>query len=288
MTYPACLGDPLAQVDPFVKDVWLSTVSEALPLAKLMETRPQMLPVLVLPIVLGLVAALWAVRHTHGLARTRWMLIAALIGVALVAAFWQVRVFTSAAPLAALASAYAILAIADRLVARATGAVRAFVLFLLSLPFSPMAYAAIVPMSGPTNKGTLACLAPTALQPLAALPPGLVLAPLNSGSHLLYYTRHSVIAAPYHRNSLGNRIAIEALLASPDDAEQIVRASGARYVMLCPAMRQVDLLIPRAPHGLAALLAEGGHPNWLEPVPLAGTPYRVFTLRPPAPAPRSE
>ena len=36
-TYPACLGDPLAQVDPFVKEVWLATVSEATPLSKVMD-----------------------------------------------------------------------------------------------------------------------------------------------------------------------------------------------------------------------------------------------------------
>jgi hypothetical protein len=60
LTYPACFGDPLAQVDPFVKDVWLSKVWEAMPLPKIVEMRPETLPVIVLPIVLGFVAALCA------------------------------------------------------------------------------------------------------------------------------------------------------------------------------------------------------------------------------------
>lgn len=92
---------------------------------------------------------------------------------------------------------------------------------------------------------------------------------------------HSVIAAPYHRKSAGNHRVIEMLLASPDAAEKRVRASGAEYVMLYPSMHAVQGLKARAPRGLAAMPADGKHPDWLEPVPLNDTPYRVFTLRPP-------
>jgi hypothetical protein len=152
-----------------------------------------------------------------------------------------------------------------------------------------MLYAiAIPPSEAATSDGTAACLTPKALAPLAALPPGLVVAPIDSGSHLLSDTPHSVIAAPYHRNSLGNRRVIEMLLASPDAAEQSVRASGAHYVMLCPSMHAVEGLKGRGPHGLAAMLADGNHPDWLEPVPLSDTPYRVFTLRAPSSPSRKE
>jgi hypothetical protein len=283
LTYPGCFGDPLAQVDPFVKDVWLSKVWEAMPLPKMVEIRPETLPVIVLPIVLGFVAALCAAWREAGLQATRWACLAALIGVGLLTAFWQIRVFSSAAPLAAVAAAYAVLALTDRLVGP-TGP-RALTIAVLCLPFSSMAYAIVVP-SGKmaTNDGSTACLTPQALAPLAALPPGLVVAPIDSGSHLLSETPHSVIAAPYHRNSVGNRRVIEILLASPDAAEHSARASGADYVMLCPTMHAVETLKARAPDGLAAMLADGNHPAWLKPLPLGDTPYRVFTLRPPSPA----
>jgi hypothetical protein len=287
LTYPACFGDPLAQVDPFVKEVWLSKVWEAMPLPKVVEMRPETLPVIVLPIVLGFVAALCATWRERGLQATRWMCLAAVIGVGLLTAFWQIRVFSSAAPLAAVAAAYAVLALSDRLVSSAGP--RTLAIALLCLPFSSMLYAIAVPPSeAATSDGTAACLTPKALAPLAALPPGLVVAPIDSGSHLLSHTPHSVIAAPYHRNSLGNRRVIEMLLASPDAAEQSVRASGAHYVMLCPSMHAVEGLKGRAPHGLAAMLADGNHPDWLEPVPLSGTPYRVFTLRAPSSPSRKE
>jgi hypothetical protein len=144
-----------------------------------------------------------------------------------------------------------------------------------------LTYAIALPHDDITSAGTFACLAPKALAPLATLSPGLVVAPIDSGSHLLSETQHIVIAAPYHRNSAGNRLALEAFLASPERAEDIVRQSGAKYVMLCPQMHQVEALKERAPHGLAALIADGGHPNWLQPVPVQETPYRVFTLRAP-------
>jgi hypothetical protein len=283
LTYPGCFGDPLAQVDPLVKDVWLSKVWEAMPLPKMVEIRPETLPVIVLPIVFGFVAALCAAWREAGLQATRWVCLAGLIGVGLLTAFWQIRVFSSAAPLAAVAAAYAVLALTDRLVGP-TGP-RALTIAVLCLPFSSMAYAIVVP-SGKmaTNDGSTACLTPQALAPLAALPPGLVVAPIDSGSHLLSETPHSVIAAPYHRNSVGNRRVIEILLASPDAAEHSVRASGADYVMLCPTMHAVEALKARAPDGLAAMLADGNHPAWLKPLPLGDTPYRVFTLHPPSPA----
>jgi hypothetical protein len=165
---------------------------------------------------------------------------------------------------------------------------RAFITALLCLPLSSVTYALALPHDDTSHAATLACLSPQALAPLATLPPGLVLAPIDSGSHIISDTKHSVIAAPYHRNSAGNRKVLEALLASPQAAEAKVRASGARYVMLCPQMHEVQALAERAPQKLVATLAIGRQPDWLVPLPLAGTPYRVFTLRPPSREPRQE
>jgi hypothetical protein len=288
LTYPACFGDPLAGVDPFVKEIWLSNVWEAMPLLRIIETRPETLPIIALPVALGFVAALFAIWQTEAMARTRWIIISALLAIGLVTAFWQIRVFSSAAPLAALPAAYAVLALARRLAGSASFVARAATSALLCLPFSSLTYAIALPHDNITSAGTFACLAPKALAPLATLSPGLVLAPIDSGSHLLSDTRHSVIAAPYHRNSAGNRLALEAFLASPNAAENIVRQSGAKYLMLCPQMHQVEALRERAPHGLAALIADGGPPDWLQPVPLKDTPYRVFTLRAPSSASHKE
>jgi hypothetical protein len=265
--------------------MWLSQVREAMPLMRIAATRPETAVVIALPVVLGFVASLCAVRVTRGIARTRWAMITALLGSGLLAGFVHVRVFSSAAPLAALPAAFAVLAFSDHFFRSAGTIARALTIALLCLPFSSLAYAIALPHKQDTAAGTLACLSPNALAPLAALSPGIVLAPVDSGSHLLSDTAHGVIAAPYHRDSAGIRLVFEAFLAPASAAEAIVRNSGATYVMLCPQMHQVEFLKERAPQGLAALLADGGHPDWLEPVSLANTPYRVFTLRAPSSTP---
>ena len=104
-------------------------------------------------------------------------------------------------------------------------------------------------------------------------------APIDDGAHILVHTPHSVVAAPYHRDQQGNRTAMDAFLAGPEDAESIVRATGAGYVALCPAESGIELLTREAPHGLAAALVQGSVPAWLQPVPLPDTPYRVFRLK---------
>jgi hypothetical protein len=124
-----------------------------------------------------------------------------------------------------------------------------------------------------------ACRTAAAYQPLARLAPGLVFAPMDAGAHLLAHTPHSVLAAPYHRNNRGNRLVIDAWLASPEAAEPLVRGSGARWLMICPGEVQLDVTARRAPGGLAAQLLAGHAPGWLRPVQVHGTRFRVFNLR---------
>ena len=50
------------------------------------------------------------------------------------------------------------------------------------------------------------------LTPLDALPPGLVLAPMNLGPALLLHTHHSIVVAGYHRGTRGVIAAIQGLL----------------------------------------------------------------------------
>jgi hypothetical protein len=111
--------------------------------------------------------------------------LAALIGVGLVTAFWQLRVFSLAAPLAALPASYVVLALTDRLARSVSAIARAFITALLSLPLSSVTYALALPHDDTSHAATLACQSPQALAPLATLPPGLVLAPIDSGSHII-------------------------------------------------------------------------------------------------------
>ena len=153
----------------------------------------------------------------------------------------------------------------------------------LLLLFSSVGWA-FVPMPAMSSEraaelaGGQACRDAGALTPLAELPAGLAFAPIDLGSHLLAETRLSVVAAPYHRDIRGNRAVLQGFLASPEAARGLVVAAGARYVILCPGSVQTAVVTKAAPDGLAAALVAGRVPDWLKPVPLAPTPYRVYAV----------
>ena len=48
--------------------------------------------------------------------------------------------------------------------------------------------------------------------------------------------------------------------------------------MICDGLSETRLLADRAPASLAAALLAGRVPGWLLPVPVAGTPIKVFRL----------
>lgn len=276
---PECLGDPLRGVDPLLRDLWLSHVVEAMPLARIFAREGGVAVAIAAPVALGLASALWFTGATRGLSRRRWALAAATVAVGLAAGLWQVRVFTSATPLAMAPLAAGIAAVAARLSAAAP--LRAALGLALALILSPLGLALGLTAPGRAPaEGERACLAPQALAPLAGLPPARVLGSFSLGSHILAHTRHSVFAAPYHRNNHGNRLAANVFLAPPDRAEALARAAGAGLIVWCARIEAPSPLVAAAPDGLAAMLARGDAPAWLERRSTEGAPLLVFALRP--------
>ena len=219
--------------------------------------------------------------------RNRWRAVAATAAISITAAVAPATAgattitlsgSTSVAPLAAIGAAVAVITLARRAIA--AGPLRPILAFGLCLPFAPVAYAAALPADakGETSR-TSACLKPSALRPLDTAPAGLVLAPIDAGAHLLAFTHHSVVAAPYHRNNAGNRLSIDTFLASPDEARRIAVSSGADYLVACPLMKRMEILAKRAPQGLAAELIAGRAPGWLEPLDIQAQPNTIYRIR---------
>jgi hypothetical protein len=277
LSAPQCLGDPLGGLDPLLRDLWLSHVAEAKPVASF-DLR--MLAVTALPVALGFAAALVLASGARGVERWRWATTAAAILVGFAAAAWQIRVFSSVMPLAATALACAAVALGERLAGAYSALLRGSLVAVLLLLVSPMGLALALPSAEEKPRSTMrACLEAKALAPLAEMAPARVVAPVDMGSHLLAFTPHSVFAAPYHRDNRGNRLAVDAFLASPSEAERMLRAAGAGLVLWCAGGETGGAIVERAPFGLAAVLARGETPDWLEKIPLEGTPVHVFALR---------
>ena len=274
---PAGLHEPFVGMDPLVRELWLKNVTEVYSLARMTREAPLSAATFAGPLLLGAAGVAAACWGTEGAARLRWLFVAAALAVGVALSFWAVRVLTFAGPLATLGGVAATLWLHDRLTAIGRSRLAALSVAAI-LPFSATGWALALSSAAPdeSRSDKAACLAPTAYTPLAAISPGLIMAPIDLGAYLLAFTPHAAVAAPYHRNNAGNRTSLDIFLASPDRAEMLFAASGARYLVVCNGMSDMRAVPDQASEGLAMTLAEGRVPPWLRAIPLTGTPLRLF------------
>lgn len=277
LAYPACLHDPQAAVDPLLRKLWLEHVEEARPLLSIVAAHPVKFLTFALAPLLGLVGALVAAWRERGEARIHWLVVCAFVAIGLATAMWQVRALSSASALAVFGGAWVI----ARMIGWAAGRpnlLAKLAPLVVALPFCSVFWALVAPAQAESNaaEGRNVCRTPAAIGALGALPPSVLMAPIDMGSDILAQTRHSVLAAPYHRNNHGNRALVDAMLAEPAAARKIVADSGAAYVVFCPAMPELEIYADASPAGLAASLLNGKAPDWLAPESLAGSPYRIY------------
>lgn len=260
---PQCLR-PYGAVDPLLARLWLAEVGEAQPLFAAPPANAIAYAGLAL---VGLVASIriaWKSRR-HG-----WWLLAALQLTSLAVTLLQLRGAYAGALLAAPALAVTIAAARQRNALALAGAWIAATGILY-----PIAAAALFP---PRVEPGPNCTAPGALARLAALPPGRLLTPLDLGAYGLAATPHRIVAAPYHRNNLGNRAMYDFFMRQPAESEAIARAWGVDYVAFCPG--DLDHMARSAPpESLAAQLGRGLIPTWLVPLDRGDAPriYRIGT-----------
>lgn len=276
---PVCFIDPYHGIDPLVRDIWLKNVIEGFSLPRFFARDAGTAAILTLPVALGLCATGVALLRETGTARLRWFVVTAMLVVSTALSFWMIRMLSYAILIALFGGVWCILAMHNALV-RTRWREAAMLSFCLVLPFSTIGWAFVIPTKtdrADWREGS-GCLASSAFAPLAKLPPGIVAAPIDAGSHMLALTPHSVLAAPYHRDNIGNRAMLDAMLAAPADARGILVAHHVTYVMTCAGLKETDVLAKHAPHGLAAALISGHVPAWLTPLPKAG-PYQVFVMK---------
>lgn len=290
LTYPACLGDPYGAVDPLVRERWMGEVGEALPLGRLLLRDPWGTMPIVIELGLGMACLVQAVRAETGLSRTRWIAMAALALISIAGTLWQVRVASSAEMFACLGGAWWLTKRFGRdAPARPYATLLCFVAGLgltqagwasvLSVPLSfgarQIRSAGVLPPVDPE-----ACFAPASYETLRGLPTGPVLSTIDPGAHILAYTRHAALAAPYHRDTYGIRLALLVFEASPAEARALVLESGARYLALCLASPETHEIVARAPDGLGAGILAGRLPPWLEALPSGSGPLMLFRVAP--------
>ncbi len=288
---PACLAGPFAGMDALVRTSWLQQVDEMRSFLQVLRGEPDVALANTVPLVAAaLFASVRAIRVQDPERRRFFLAVATVMWPGTLVALVQVRGMYVAGAFVPLMAALA-LDRAMRIVREPATVLRR--LMVLALPLTMMgkvwAIGAELPMrlaaapgAQPAITGSwTTCTDPTALAALGRLPAGLVLSQIDLGPAILLRTGHSIVAAPYHRNLVGLRAAIEASEGSEAVLRTVARDRGADYLVLCTLA--LESRGPDKPQPFATGLARGSRatPDWLEPINdmPGGSALKVWRIR---------
>jgi hypothetical protein len=292
VAFPACLGDPYAQLDPRLLTLWMSNVSESRSILSVYRDLPQeLLPYYGLAaagLLLGFVRCL---RAEDG-DRLNWIAVSMVLASLVVVALWQMRGTAGANAIAAALVPAALVrafpAPNGREVYFGLGRTALIVALLINplalVAFGNAAARAAWAVTGTSRPVVIAdgpgtCRLASDYAPLAGLPTGSVLGFIDAGPFILMETPHSVLAGPYHRDVIGNTAMFDIFLARPADAAARLAVHGVDYLAFCPGAPERHNYAAAAPDGLAAALGRGEMPEFLDRLPLNGTALVIYRVR---------
>ena len=278
--FPSCIHGPYGAMDPFLRTAFMPYIDEANGVFE----QPRLVRFIAIAGVLtaACAASVWMLAR----APRRWAALlpaAAVVIVSGLVMLVQVRGAYIGAPLGAPVLAGLVLAARTRTRWQLPAVIGAW------LAGAGMAYLAIPEQvekwfasnAKPANPPTLQaiCSAGDAWGQVDRVPAGVVMAGTNVAAYLVGATHHSTIGAGYHRNDAGNMAMYRFFLSAPDDARGIAAAWKADYVAFCPGdFGEIDVT-RNFPASLATRLEHNAAPDWLEPLPLRGTPLRLYRIR---------
>lgn len=284
--FPGAIASPYAAVDPLVATFWLDRVSETMSVRTMLILEPEKIPPTYAFPFLALILSVAVAKRVRPSLRFRWILAASILAALLAVSLWQMRGAAAATAVAAP------IFVASLAMLWPNGTRRHWLLavVLVSPSVTALAGPALRPLIDLVHprKQMIAhqdqastCRAFTSVAPLARLPQGRIVAPIDLGPGILAATGHSVFAAPYHRNNDGNLAMLRTMMASPEDARRILKDRKADYVVLCRGSLELLELTDMAPDGLAARLGRGDVPDFLQAVELNhGGNLSVWQVRP--------
>ena len=284
-TEPACAKGPFASLDPIVIEFWYKNVLEGQPL---WASKAQDAIHVLMPSLIGLVGSVLAWGGSGAAVdRRNWAtVIVALLG----ATALSLLVLRSAATAHLFAlpgcawlglrlwtQAQTISSVVPRIVGSVTAA--------LTLPLiGSTAVAAVLTVIVPSLQAEEAraaakvatespyqttCLDPAAIAALDGLPTTTMLTPIDLGAPVIFWTRHSLVATPHHRNKDAMADSIRVFAGDPAKAEALVRKQKATLIVFCRTANDLTKYRHARKDALAAQLYAGKAPTWLEAVPIA-------------------
>jgi hypothetical protein len=291
---PAILKGPYAALDPWLVQNWLSHIAEAESWLQSMRDDPVYPLAVTIPVLVGLGTAVWnAVRRPPG--SGAWLVAIGFLLMGLAVMLIQIRAARLVTPLAIPACA-ALIAMLWQYFRETKRALPAIGFFFSSLASAGLVIAAIVVIAEPTDpaNATLGntpltnaapvsrdpCLLPSAFIDLSGLPPERIMAPVDLGSHILAYTPHAVVGAPYHRNQQGLLDTFHFFNEPIEQARAILDARGISLVVICPSMHEVRGLVDHTPDSFVSLFAANRLPGWLVDQSIPGATLKIYSVTP--------
>lgn len=268
--FPQCLAAPYSDVEPRLRDYWMSSITEAQPIWSMVRAMP-IAAANYYPVIIVAVACLGWQMYRNGSRLEDGLVVAFLLPAALVS-FYQLRGANFALGFSVVPLAAMIAAQRSRLADSPTlgNNLRAVAAWLVSINIIWMLLTVFVisnlsPQQAELEKNSLggetACLKTEDFATLATLPPARILAVANLGSSILRHTGHHPLAAPYHRNVAGNLLTLDVLSAKPDAARTMIVKGDIDLVAVCRGNSESD----NFPEGsLQSELTAGRAPAWLE------------------------
>ncbi|MBJ7437929.1 MAG: hypothetical protein JHD35_02740 [Sphingopyxis sp.] len=284
-TEPACAKGPFASLDPIVVEYWYRHVLEGQPL---WASKPQDAIHVLVPSLIGLVGSVLAWRGCLEVAdRRNWATVIVALVCAATLSLLVLRSVATAHLFALPGCAWLGLRLwtwARRIspvVPRILGsAAAALTLPLIGSTAALVVLTSLVPSLKAEDDSVMAkiaaanpylstCLDPAAIAALDRLPVTTILTPIDLGAPVIFWTRHSLVATPHHRNKDAMADSIRAFAGDPAKAEALVRKNGATLVVFCRTANDFAQYRRARTDALAAQLYAGKPPGWLEAVPVA-------------------
>jgi hypothetical protein len=275
LSEPACLAGPFGQVDTALFPLWFNRVTETQSLLSIGSDARMLVTAAIVYLAIGAYSGFKLLR-TEGGDTPRYDLLILLLAIPL--SFWQIKLLPYATylavPIIAVWLSQPPQTANQKAVDKRTLALVAAVVLAVVGAGGWLAWTS-TKQSTPTAGGLVAalektrdCLANTAIAPLA----GLAVADVNLGPYLVAVTRLDALSAPYHRMGPSILAASEILHSPPADAQRLLSAVGADYVITCPGLNTTTPATGELSDDLQKLLFEDKPPAFLEPVTLAGVP----------------
>ena len=294
VAFPNCLSGPYAGLDPWLVETWASRIIESRPIWQSVIELPDLVVAIALPLALAVCVTAYRTLRSEG--RDRWMIYGLFLAVAVVVTIVIVRGGRIAGILAVPAGAWVIAAVRARYLATRS------ILWAGGLLGSWIAFAGIFVLAGvagltllaapavtetPPRSEVLAgrstCMMPKSFAELAKLPPQRAMAPVDLGAHILAFTPHSVVAAPYprnfRRNAEGLRDGFLFFNEPLDKARELLTERGITLVVACPAMVETQTDETTAPDSFARLVVAGKLPAWLHEISMPEATLKIYTVR---------